>query len=77
MGLTLISSSALAQRDHEDKQSARRGPPAEAIEACSNLSEGDTCQFTGRRGDVSGSCSLPPSDDSVLACKPKNHKQKS
>ena len=49
----------------------RRGPPPEAIEACSGKSEGDTCSFRGRRGDVTGQCRLPPNGgQGELACAP-------
>ena len=76
LSFTLIANSALAERDGEDRQKKRRGPPAEAIEACANLNEGDACQFTGRRGDASGTCFLPPKDGSALACKPSAHKER-
>jgi hypothetical protein len=53
-------------------QSGKRyGPPPEALEACSNSSEGDSCSFSGRRGDnVDGTCIVPRSDDG-LACAPE------
>lgn len=76
MCLTIVSVSAIAQRDGDGDNKKHRGPPPEAIEACSGFNEGDVCQFTGRRGDASGVCVVPPKDDSVLACKPKDHKQR-
>ena len=48
------------------------GPPPEAIEACADLSEGDTCNFTGRRNDeVKGTCIVPQDGDGLLACAPE------
>jgi hypothetical protein len=76
LSFALISNSAMAERGGEGNKKQRRGPPAEAIEACSNLNEGDVCQFSGRRGDASGTCFLPPKDGSELACKPSDHKEK-
>tara|TARA_R110002049_G_scaffold222206_9_gene393819 strand:- start:6785 stop:7069 length:285 start_codon:yes stop_codon:yes gene_type:complete len=49
----------------------RRGPPPEALEACADQTEGAACSFTGRRGEVSGSCIVLPSDDDALACAPE------
>lgn len=49
-----------------------QGPPPEAIESCANLSEGDSCSFTGRRDDtVEGTCMSPPEGDDELACAPE------
>ena len=76
LSFTLVSNSAMAERGSDGDKMQRRGPPPEAIEACSNLNEGDACQFTGRHGDVSGTCFMPPKEDSELACKPSDHKKK-
>lgn len=47
-------------------------PPPEAIEACSDLSSGDACEFSGRNGErVEGSC-WSPNSDLPLACRPAN-----
>ena len=46
----------------------RRGPPQEAISACSGQSEQASCSFTTPRGDeVSGSCRNTPDG---MACAP-------
>ena len=66
IGLLSLSSVSLAQ------DRGKRSPPPASTEACSTLAEGDSCEFEGRRGNVSGTCSVPPSDDSVLACRPNN-----
>lgn len=48
------------------------GPPTEALEACAELMEGDSCSFTGRRDDiVEGTCILIPKSDDTLACAPE------
>jgi hypothetical protein len=44
------------------------GPPQEAVNACSGLSENSTCQFTTPRGEVSGTCR---SIAGQLACAPE------
>ncbi|MBL7004175.1 MAG: hypothetical protein ISR69_09140 [Gammaproteobacteria bacterium] len=49
----------------------RGGPPPEAFEACANLSEGNSCSFTGRRDEeVSGICAIPPREESLI-CAPE------
>lgn len=48
------------------------GPPPEATEACKSLSVGDACSFSGRHGDVTGTCFNPPEDEDILACAPKD-----
>jgi hypothetical protein len=69
--MLLVLPAAHAQRDMPDDR-ARRGPPPEAIEACSGKAEGDECRFTGRRGDnINGTCLNPPRDESLLACVPQ------
>lgn len=38
-----------------------KGPPPEAIAACQNKTAGNSCSFTGRRGEnLTGSCFQPP-----------------
>lgn len=47
---------------------ARRGPPPEAIAACSGQGDGSTCRFTSPRGDtIRGTCRTP---GGALACVP-------
>ncbi len=67
---TLLSAAAAAEPEERPE---RRGPPPEAMEACGDLAEGDSCSFTGRRGEsLTGSCFAPPRDEAVLACRPDN-----
>ncbi len=54
----------------KSERGGRRGAPPEAVEACENLSEGDSCSFSGRRGSVEGSC-IKPQQEEVLACAPE------
>jgi hypothetical protein len=68
--LMLLASGALAQES--GKKRGHRGPPPEAIEACTGAEVGQVCEFTGGRGEaVSGSCIVPRRGESqTLACKP-------
>ena len=61
-----------------DESSDRQGPPSsdggdmmsappEAIDACANLDDGDSCSFSGREGTISGTCSI---NDGTFACGP-------
>ncbi len=53
-----------------EKRGRHQGPPAEAIEACADLSQGDACSFLGRRDEeISGSCAVVSDDE--LACAPE------
>lgn len=47
-----------------------RGPPPEAIEACAELAEQDTCTFTHRDQTLTGVCMPGPREDLPLACRP-------
>lgn len=52
-------------------EGGRGGPPAEAIEACADKAENDSCSFSSPRGDmVEGSCISPPRGEGSLACAP-------
>ena len=54
--------------DQPEQPSDGRTPPDEAIAACTNLSEGDACEFTWEKGDETGLCETV---DSQLACSPQ------
>ena len=57
------------QGGQQGQSSDHRGPPAEAISACSGSSEGSTCSFQGMRGDMlNGTCR---SYNDQLACAPE------
>lgn len=71
LAITLVMLNMVEQAVAQGGGKDRRGPPPEAIAACDGLAVGSSCEFTGRRDDlVSGICASPPSDDSVVACKP-------
>lgn len=67
----LLIGTAYAQSDDENNsRREHRGPPAEALEACSTLVQGDPCSFEGQRGDaLEGTCEAL--DDKPLACRPE------
>ncbi|MBM3178857.1 MAG: glycosyltransferase family 39 protein [Chloroflexi bacterium] len=49
----------------------RQGPPQEALDACANSTQGNTCSFTLPNGNaINGSCVTPP-NSSQLACAPQ------
>lgn len=70
--LAAVANSSMANEGNNNR--GHRGPPPEAIEACSNASVDQACQFTGRRGEtLSGTCfSVGENDSQGLACKPTN-----
>jgi len=55
-------------REPEEQPSDGRTPPDEAIAACTNLSEGDACEFTWEKGGETGLCETV---ESQLACSPQ------
>jgi membrane fusion protein (multidrug efflux system) len=48
----------------------RAGPPPPAVAACKQKMAGEACTFTGRRGDVEGTCGPWPSSPEETACVP-------
>jgi hypothetical protein len=49
-----------------------RGPPPEAVSACSNQSSGAACSFTHHDRSISGTCRAAPDDSNgALACVPE------
>jgi len=73
----LLTSCASGPPDNAERgeRGGKRGPPAEAIEACKDKVEGDACSFSGQRGDEEGSCAAAPRNEAprnedVLACMP-------
>jgi hypothetical protein len=63
-------SSTVANAQPDQQSGERRGPPPQAIAACSDQPEGAACSFSGRRGDVTGSCIVPPQGEEELVCAP-------
>ena len=71
LAATLFCFGLAAQPDGNDgDERKRRGPPQEALDACANLSEGDTCSFESQRGTMNGECRLSPQGQPPLACAP-------
>ena len=71
LALTACVTTNFAQAQSDGQGGKRRGPPPEALEACANSSEGESCSFAGRGGKtVEGSCIVPRNEDS-LACAPE------
>lgn len=59
-----------AQPGQGGQGGGRGGPPEEAFEACADKADGDACSFSGRRGDVEGSCVIPRNEEETLVCAP-------
>ena len=60
--------SQLPQGGQAQGLDGQRQPPQAATDACSTLSQGDACSFTGLRGTISGSCITMQSQ---LVCMPQ------
>ncbi|MFT4521061.1 MAG: hypothetical protein ACI9JM_003473 [Halioglobus sp.] len=69
--LATILSSTIAHAESDKDSSKRRGPPEQAFEACADQAEKGACSFSGRRGDVPGTCIVPPHADAELVCAPE------
>jgi hypothetical protein len=69
--LATYITSSIANAQPEQQSGKRHGPPPEAIDACADQDEGAACSFSGRRGDVTGSCIVPGHDQDKLACAPE------
>jgi hypothetical protein len=69
VGLMLAPTLAVAQSSPNDDE--HHGPRPEAIAACKDKSEGDTCEFDAPRGHVAGTCHKARSGD--LACFHPHH----
>jgi hypothetical protein len=64
-------SSTFVNASPDQQSGERRGPPPEAIAACADHTEGVSCSFTGHRGEITGSCFVPPKDEEELVCAPE------
>lgn len=75
LGTLLLICTALqlscATANPEQRPDRPKGPPPAALSACAELTEGAACSFTSRRGDVEGTCKMPPNGkEGALACAP-------
>ncbi len=72
ISLAIILSSTATAMPEGGGKGGHRGPPPEAIEACSGQAENDSCSFTSPRGDeITGSCIIPPHNEAELICAPE------
>jgi hypothetical protein len=71
VALATYVSSTIAQAGPDQKNGMRQGPPPEAFEVCAEEAEGSVCKFAAPRGDVTGTCIVPPRDQEVLVCAPE------
>jgi hypothetical protein len=73
-------SSTVANAQPDQQSGERRAPPAEAIAACADLTEDAACSFSGHRGDVTGSCIVPPKGEELVCAPdggpPRHHAEK-
>ena len=53
----------------------RRGPPAEAFEACAAAVESDSCTVVTPRGEVTGQCVVARDQSKGLVCQPEGMKK--
>ena len=63
LGIVVAASAA-----HADGSPPPHGPPKEAIDACTNRAEGDSCTVTFGERTMNGTCEKAPSG--ALACRP-------
>lgn len=71
MWLTLLLSLG-AQAQISSPPPAHR-PPKEAVQACDQKKDGDTCTFVSHKSEnVEGKCLTSPAKHKPLACKPDN-----
>ncbi len=68
--LAVVAQSAGAEEECDERR-GRRGPPAEAFEACAEAEEGASCSFYGRRDEaLTGTCEFRRVD---FVCVPEGH----
>lgn len=74
----LFAATPLVQAGSDDGKGKRRGPPPIAFEVCQEQDEGAVCSFEGRRGDLQGTCIVPPRDveSAALVCAPERNRRK-
>ena len=71
--LTTYLTSTIANAGTDKQSGNRRGPPPAAFEVCADQTEAAACSFSGRHGDVTGSCIVPKRDaqGDKLVCAPE------
>lgn len=66
--ILFIATAAFAAQKGKGK--TRKGPPPAAIEACKELTKGEACSFTTKRGNRKGAC-IDRRKNKGLVCKVK------
>jgi len=66
--ITVGEQQSVPEQNPERQPADGRPPPIEATEACTNLSEGDACEFTWEKGAETGLCEMVQDQ---LACSPQ------
>ncbi|MEH6592244.1 MAG: hypothetical protein V7746_18415 [Halioglobus sp.] len=71
--LATYLSATIANAEPDKPSGKRRGPPPAAFEVCADQAEATACTFSGRHGDVTGSCIVPRQNDqeNELVCAPE------
>ena len=71
---SILASAEPGETDGDQRRGKRRGPPAVALDACSESAEQDACSFEGRNGDqLTGICEVKREQ---LACVPEGHRER-
>ena len=74
--LCFFFSAAFSIQASDKPQRGHKGPPQEAFDACSNNSQGDSCEvITPEQETLTGTCRMPPRLEQ-LVCVPDNHKHR-
>jgi hypothetical protein len=74
VGLMIALQLGIAVAAAADDRRGRRGPPEQAIDACSEAQEGDACSFVGRRDDsLTGTCEVI---HERFVCVPEGHRSR-
>jgi hypothetical protein len=77
IGLALVMASVAWAQEQGGQQGGQhrgpgghRGPPPEALAACSGLSAGQNCSFSHDGHDITGTCRNGPDGNGPIACAP-------
>ncbi|MEE9304083.1 MAG: hypothetical protein V3U84_09890 [Thiotrichaceae bacterium] len=72
ISLLITMSNVATAKPENGGKGGHRGPPPEAIEACADKSETESCNFITPRDDkIEGTCIIPPHDRAELICAPE------
>lgn len=68
--MALDGTAAAAPTPGHEGRRGRRGPPAEALAACTGKAVDAACAFTHRERALDGACRALPDDAATLVCRP-------